>query len=240
MTDINSCFIGSKMLICCLKGNLDHCQYLYHNGYKNDITRPNINLRTPLTVSCSVGHLHIAKWLYQKGAHVDIDKKDKNGAYPAYCAIREGHLEIIKWLYSINKLNNIWQGDSINQIPLWFVCNHEYIFLETRLEIAKFLIINAVKTRRSEGSEGSEEDVCYCHLWNVNYKTDFEESILEWAYSEIEYFYRIKRLLLQIRDQKQINLKYFIIKQIMYYLDEIYANGKITNIFKLIKYHKKK
>ena len=53
MADINIYSIGSKMLICCLKGNLDYCKYLYHNGYQNDITRPNINLRTPMTAACS-------------------------------------------------------------------------------------------------------------------------------------------------------------------------------------------
>lgn len=237
MADINIYSIGSKMLICCLKGNLEYCQYLYNNGYKHDISRPNINLRTPLTVSCSMGHLHISKWLYQKGAHTDIDRKDKNGAYPAYCAIREGHLETVKWLYSINKLNNIWQSDAINQLPIWFVCNHTFIPLKKRLEIGKFLITHGIKTRQSNVHE---EDGCYCHLWDVNYQTDFEENILKWGYSEIEKFYRNINFLYQVRDQRGLNLDCFIIKRIMYYLDDIYTNDKINNIFKLIEYHKKK
>lgn len=237
MADINIYSIGSKMLICCLKGNLDYCKYLYHNGYQNDISRPNINLRTPMTVACSMGHLHIAKWLYEKGAHVDIDKKDKNGAYPAYCAIREGQIETTKWLYSINKLENIWQADAIDQLPIWFICNHTFIPLEKRLDITKFLIMNGVKTRLSKESE---KDYIYSHIWEVNYQSDFEENILKWANSEKKNFYQLKYLFYLLINIKEINLDYFIIMNIMDYINEIYIDNKINNILKLIEYHKKK
>lgn len=225
------------MLICCLKGNLDYCKYLYHNGYQNDISRPNINLRTPMTVACSMGHLHIAKWLYEKGAHTDIDRKDKNGAYPAYCAIREGHIEIIKWLYSINKLENIWQADTINQLPIWFICNHTFIPLEKRLNIGKFLVINGVKSRLSNDPE---KDFVYNHIWEVNYQSDFEENILKWADSEKKYFYQIKYLLYQISLKNKINLDYYVNINIMDYINEIYIDSKINNIIKLIEFNKKK
>lgn len=237
MADINIYSIGSKMLICCLKGNLDYCKYLYHHGYQNDISRPNINLRTPLTVACSMGHLHISKWLYEKGAYNDIDKKDKNGAYPAYCAIREGHIETVKWLYSINNLSNIWQPDNLNQFPIWFACSSTFIPLEKRLEIVKFLIINGVKTRQSSEFE---KDFCYYHIWEVNEQSDFEENILKWAYSEKTRFLEIHKLLNLFIIRKNINLDSFLRIEIMNYIDDLYIDGKVNNIFKLIDFHKKK
>ena len=238
MADINIYSIGSKMLICCLKGNLEYCQYLYHHGYQNDISRPNINLRTPLTVACSMGHLHISKWLYEKGAHNDIDKKDKNGAYPGYCAIREGNFETVQWLYSINKLDNIWQSDNVNKLPLWFVCNRTLISLDKRLEIAKFLIVNGVKTQRTSEPE---KDFCYIHIWDICHQDDFEDAIIKWATKQENEFYHLKYLISEIRGSNQVsNLDSFIILEIMNFIDENFNTKKIDNIIKLIEYHKKK
>ena len=236
MSDINIYSIGSKMLICCLKGNLEYCQYLYDNGYQKDISRPNINLRTPLTVSCSMGHLHISKWLYQKGAHVDIDKKDKNGAYPAYCAIREGHLDTVRWLYTINKLNNIWQLDSCLRSPIWHVCNYSNVDIHKRLEIAKFLVIRNIDTRNTETIYKRE---CCFDIWQVNNCSEFEKLLLAWCHQEINYFFNIYLIISRLYANNYCYLDPHVKKVIVSYIHEVYIDKRIRNLFKLIANHKK-
>ena len=129
--------LGNLMFRACMEGDIEICKWIYQNENK-DVNTPNINLKTPFNVSCCKGYLEIVKWLYKNGA--DVEKKDKNLISPLLSAISEGHVEVVKFLYEINAFNSFNDKDNSSNSAIWYLDNHDYIPLEKRVEIIKFLI----------------------------------------------------------------------------------------------------
>ena len=149
--------LGSKLIYSIIKSDFNKCEDIC-NSNQSLVRLKNNNKRSPLSVACSVGNLDIVKMLYYKGAEKDLNEKDKSLYYPLFIAIREGHIDIIRWLYEVKGFDCIKDCDYINQMPLWFICNHEYIKIENRLQIALFFFEKGIIT----GNSGNYvDDVVY-------------------------------------------------------------------------------
>lgn len=136
---ILSCQVfGNLMFRACMDGDIELCKWIYQNENKDNINTININLRTPFNVSCCKGYLDIVKWLYKNGA--DVEKKDKNFISPLLSAISEGHVEVVKFLYEINAFSSFNDKDISGNSAIYLLDNHDYIPIEKRVEIIKFLI----------------------------------------------------------------------------------------------------
>ena len=130
--------LGNLMFRACMEGDIEICKWIYQNENKYNINTTNMNLRTPFNVSCCKGYLDIVKWLYKIGA--DVEKKDKNLISPLLSAISEGHVEVVKFLYEINAFSSFNDKDISGNSAIYFLDNHDYIPIEKRVEIIKFLI----------------------------------------------------------------------------------------------------
>tara|TARA_B100000524_G_scaffold292095_1_gene166905 strand:+ start:3882 stop:4577 length:696 start_codon:yes stop_codon:yes gene_type:complete len=173
--------VGSDLISAILKRDFEKCQIIYQKN-KSLINLKNVCKRTPLSVAIATGNLKITKWIYDNGGNKDIYEKDKSNLGPLHIAIREGHVDIIKWLYRVSNFNDIKISDTIDQKPLWFICNHTFIPLDKRLEIAKFLITKEVVT----GDSGNyDNDIIYKDILNYVNEKDFKNELSLWVKQKI-------------------------------------------------------
>ena len=105
-------------------------------------------------------------------------------AHSVACLLKQSlNLDVIKYLYEINGLTQITDSDNLDQHSLWFICNHSYIDLNKRLQIAKFLIRKNVIT----GTSGNiKNDMIVNDIHKYIFDPKFKEEIKLWAENEIK------------------------------------------------------
>ncbi len=194
----------NSMIKACIDKDLDLCKKIYsEKPYM--LRKKNINQRTPLLTSCCKGYLDICEWLYDNGANEDVMEKDKQGHYPLYSACREGHLHIIKWLFE-KGVKDIIEPDFMNQKPIWFICNHNYINLDIRCDIALYFLERDIYI-------DNNKSICK-NIYKYIQNNDFKDNIsffVNKKISELNIKNKEANLLIE-RIKKKYNLENILIK----------------------------
>jgi len=101
------------MLIACAKDHLNIVQFLFQNGAKDDVRRPNSKGATPMLIACQKDNFVIVQYLHSHGAAPDINTPSFQQQTPLQITRQNNHLHIVQWL--------IQQGTPTkNNISTWF------------------------------------------------------------------------------------------------------------------------
>lgn len=212
--------IDNSMIKACIDNNIKLCKEIYSvKPYM--IRKKNMNLRTPLLAACCCGHLEICIWLYDKGANEDVEEKDKQGHYPLYSACREGHLPIIQWLFE-KGVKDIIEPDFINQKPICFICNHDYINLDIRCEIALYFLERNINI---DYNKSICKDI-YKYIQNKHFK-DHLSIVVNKKISDLNIENRKENLIIKMIGKKY-NLSSLLIKTKDYLESDTYLKNLLS------------
>lgn len=113
------------MWIACAYGHLEIAQWLFRNGFKEDIWVIDDKSRSPFWVAAAYGYLAVCQWLIDEGGVEDefLHFQDDNCRSPFWMACFGGHLDVVMWLFTRGIGDDlIERDDESKETPFGIAC----------------------------------------------------------------------------------------------------------------------